>query len=329
MAKRGERSVAGNTAREWCEKYPHHSSKSIARALHELFPELFHSFDHAYNHVRYARGERKGRGAYTSEPVRKLPPPDREKGKHPDYLFPDVKRPLWGAIFTDLHIPYHDPDAIEIAMEYCAEQEHTDFLILGGDFIDCHALSYWEKDPRARSLAGEIEKAKEILDALRKTFKRIIYKEGNHENRLTRYIWQHAPALVGLEGVDLPTLLGLKERKIAWVHEASAIISPRLTIIHGHEFGGFVSNPVNPARGLFMRAKANAICGHFHQTSHHSEGTVEADVISCWSVGCLCNLRPLYRPMAFTKWNHGFARLAFEGEKFWVRNHEIADGKVF
>jgi len=82
----------------------------------------------------------------------------------------------------------------------------------------------------------------------------------------------------------------------------------KLNVIHGHEFnnGGMVSNPVNPARGYFLRGSGVHVIGsHYHQSSQHSQKNLEQNVTSTWSTGCLCDLHPDYRPA--NSWNHGFA----------------------
>ncbi len=76
-----------------------------------------------------------------------------------------------------------------------------------------------------------------------------------------------------------------------------------------------------------MRAKANIIGGHQHQTSEHTESNINGKVVGAWSVGCLCDLHPKYRPV--NKWNHGFAIVKqFKDGSFEVHNKKIIDGKI-
>lgn len=77
-----------------------------------------------------------------------------------------------------------------------------------------------------------------------------------------------------------------------------------------------------------MRAKANVLCGHNHQTSEHSEPSMEGKIVTTWSTGALCNLRPSYMP--FNKWNHGFAVVhVFNDGGFNVDNIRVMDGKIY
>jgi len=87
---------------------------------------------------------------------------------------------------------------------------------------------------------------------------------------------------------------------------------------------------VNPARGLFLRAKASILAGHNHQTSAHHENDINGSQTACFSTGCLCDLQPDYRPFAFTKWNHGAAIVELNKEgNFSVDNFRIIEGKVY
>ena len=75
-----------------------------------------------------------------------------------------------------------------------------------------------------------------------------------------------------------------------------------------------------------MKAKANCIGGHHHQTSEHSEKTINDKIISTWSVGCLSNLHPEY--MRVNSHNHGVACIEIEGEEFYVKNRRILKGRL-
>jgi hypothetical protein len=48
---------------------------------------------------------------------------------------------------------------------------------------------------------------------------------------------------------------------------------------------------------------------------------------TCWSTGCLCDLRPEYARI--NKFNHGFASVQVYGDgQFDVHNFRIANGRV-
>ena len=114
-------------------------------------------------------------------------------------------------VLSDIHIPFHDKKALNIALQYAKE---CDTILLNGDIIDFHGLSRFIKNPEKSFINREILIAKEFLELLRANFKgEILYKIGNHEDRLTFYIFNKAPALWGVENVTLKSLLGLNELK--------------------------------------------------------------------------------------------------------------------
>jgi hypothetical protein len=84
---------------------------------------------------------------------------------------------------------------------------------------------------------------------------------------------------------------------------------------------------VNPARWLYLRAQATALCGHFHRTSNHTETDMDGAPTATWSAGCLCGLTPKW--LRYNKWNQGFAYIESDGYDFRVENLRIIEGKVF
>ncbi len=316
-----------------CEKHPAASTLAVARMAYKQAPQWFSGLGAARSAVRYHRGERKGGGGMQAEIKTPTPAPHTALPALPEgkTFFKDwkpllVPGPCRALVISDLHIPYHDKPAVMAALEF-GKRQAVDTIIINGDLADCFALSFWEKDPRERDFKNEIETVKSFMSHLRGQFPKakIIYKLGNHEERFERYMRLKAPELLGINAFTLASIFDLKEDVVS---EKRPIRLGTLNIIHGHEYRFAISNPVNPARGLFLRAKAHALCGHFHQTSAHSDKTVEDKNIGTWSAGCLCELHPDYSPM--NNWNHGFAFVeVFENNKFHVQNKYIRSGIIY
>jgi predicted phosphodiesterase len=248
--------------------------------------------------------------------------PKEENVDYTEYIVPG-KNIL---VIADLHIPYHDSDAIQCALEY-GYKKKCDTVLIDGDFIDFYRVSQYCKDPRARNVAEEIEAADKLLNSICEHFKKVVWKEGNHEERYSNYVMQHAPEIWHVNGVHLPVLMRLSERGIDWVGERRVMrIGDHLRVIHGNEYAQSTNNPVNPARGLFLRAKDCAMAAHNHQSSEHTETTIARKLITDWSIGCLCGLHPQYMPL--NKWNQGFSCVRVDGDDFHVENRRIIDGRV-
>jgi hypothetical protein len=120
----------------------------------------------------------------------------------------------------------------------------------------------------------------------------------------------------------------LDKHNVQWIEGKNKLNVGGLSIFHGHEFGKQFMPSVNVARGLFLKTKANAMCGHHHQTAEHTERDVNGKVITCWGVGCLSELSPDYNP--YSKYNHGFAIITKgNGKEFHVKNYRINQGNIY
>lgn len=257
----------------------------------------------------------------------------------PDFVAGDVQLPNWGPlqlngplrtlVLPDLHIPFHEKSALMLSVR-SGRQASVDTVLVNGDCADYYDLSKFCKDPRARRWPDEIKMQRDFFVWLRCVFPkaRILYKLGNHDERYETFLMQRAPELIGLDVLDIGNLLRLREVGVELVRDKKPIRLGNLNVIHGHEYRFAISNPVNAARGLFLRTKAYALCSHFHQSSYHSENNIEGSTIATWSTGCLCDLHPAYMPI--NNWSHGFAIVEVDkANKFHVRNRVIRGGEVY
>ncbi len=114
-------------------------------------------------------------------------------------------------IVPDTHRPYHDQRAWDLMLKVGGNLRPKHIIVIG-DLADFYKVSAHEKDPaRGESFDREIEDvnhAIDELDALGAKDKKFI--EGNHCNRLVRYLRDKAPELYGM--VTVPKLFRLKER---------------------------------------------------------------------------------------------------------------------
>lgn len=232
-------------------------------------------------------------------------------------------------VLSDIHIPYHDENALKSAVEFGVKVKPS-IILLNGDIGDFYGVSRHSKDPR-RELSQELEAIRQFLFWLRKQFPkaRILYKVGNHEDRLHRFMLSRAPELLGINHFTLSSFLHFDELKIELVESLQLIRLGFLPVYHGHELPQGMSSPVNPARGIWMRVQESLLCGHWHRTSEHTESTgLEKRLSSCWSTGCLCDLSPDYAIV--NRWNHGFAVIEIDDAgQYEVSNYKIINGKIY
>jgi predicted phosphodiesterase len=333
-------SVRLEIVRDLLRRFPTSPSKTLAGIAYRDNPTVFLHAESARDAVREIRGA-KGPARKLKYATADLIRPPQQPGD-PFAQIPEGKTHFkeWGAfritgpanalILSDIHIPYHDKAPLVATLNY-GRKNGADTIILNGDTADFFSVSKWEKDPRKRKLKEEIETVRMFLVELRKLFPkaRIIFKDGNHEERWTSYLYCKAPEIVDMPEFELPEVLKFKDAGIEdYVTDKRCIRLGNLNVIHGHEYRFAISNPVNPARGLFLRAKAHALCAHFHQKSEHSEKNVEQKTIATWSTGCLCGMHPDYAP--YNNWSHGFAMVQVDKDGgFEVQNKYIAAGKVY
>ena len=304
--------------------------RSLAKAALKTYPEVFADEEAARDCIRQLAGKHgdrsRKRGALPVRPAKGyvVPLPEsRAKPWEPHNL--SAKRTL---ILSDVHVPFHDTEALSGALDWGAKWK-PDCILLNGDTADFYTISRYESDPRQRDLAGEVRAVRTFLAHLRSRFRnaRIVYKLGNHDERWMAYLYRKAPELLGLDIADFTSIIEADKHGVEIVQDQRIIQLGKLSILHGHELPKGMPNPVNPARGVFLRAIDIALIGHQHRTSEHTETTMMGRTITCWSTGCLCELHPEYARI--NRWNHGFAAVECAADgMFRVQNLRMRHGEV-
>lgn len=245
--------------------------------------------------------------------------------RSPYILAPCYKNTL---VFNDPHIPYHHAPSLKLALMYGYEHG-VDSIIINGDGIDFYGISRFSKRPTMPSLKTELDTAKLILERIREKFntEKIVWKDGNHDERLEKYIADKAPALYDLtERPSIRTLLGLDKLNIDYVTDKRIIKIGKLNLLHGHEILSG-AGAVNLARTVRLKANANVAFGHFHKTQEDIYTNIEGETIGSWAIGCLCDLKPDYLPI--NGWNHGFARVqTIQDGTFEFENRKIIGNAI-
>lgn len=93
-------------------------------------------------------------------------------------------------LISDLHIPYHHPDALEF-LQYLKDQYNPTRVICGGDELDKHALSYHDSDPDLPSAGDELRASLPVVAELEKMFPEIDILESNHGSLIWRKAKTH------------------------------------------------------------------------------------------------------------------------------------------
>lgn len=321
----------GEIVKDYLVRFPNIQSRRIAKWINEQHPE--YSVEVARSRVRYYRGQ-------SGVADRNKLGDDRFINQNYDLPIPStydssnfIIKERGVLILADIQMRFHDNKAISATIDWAKDRQKKDkdieAVLLNGDVLDCYQLSKFSRDPRESNIQEELNDCTDFLETIKEELGVPIYwKYGNHEERFEHYVYRQAKELAFLEGfVDLETHLDLKKYNCKVIKDKRVVKIGHLNVIHGHEYRGGISDPVNPARTYFLKAKAPTLGADKHKTSEHSGRTIDGKLITCWSIGCLCDLKPRYMPL--NEWNHGFGFVHNNDDIFRVLNLRIENGVVY
>lgn len=319
----------------YLDRFPDTPVLTLAKKMYKENPLVFKTLDSARDSIRRLKhGKANGLG-YSTKETKYLQPKtyDTNPFKLPESyshdFSPYIVSQSKSLIIGDLHFPYQHNEAITLALQYGIERE-ANCIIINGDLLDFATISRHEKDWRQRTVGQEFDAVRTFLSALRKAFPnaKIIFKHGNHDERWEKWLFVKAPELFDCNDFQLEVLLRLGEFKVETVKDKRPIKIGKLNLLHGHELPGG-SGGVNPARSTFMKTMEDTAVNHFHKTTENNETTMNGDIISVRSIGCLCGLSPHYMPI--NKHNLGFAfcELNITTGEYLFDNFKIIKGRIY
>lgn len=233
------------------------------------------------------------------------------------------RKPEMHAVLSDAHFPHHDPTVIDLAVEFCRDHQPKTIHLLG-DLVDFYAISSFDKDPgRVLGLQDELDQCVEWMDRLRAVCpkSRILYYEGNHEHRLTRYLWRNAKELSSLRAVQIERLLELKKLKAEWKHRYARHKHGKLLFTHGSKVR---THSAYTARAHTEQYGCSVIHGHTHRLGTYFRTTFSG-TIAGWENGCLCDTDPEY--VESPNWQQGWSVVWYYGDLFHVEQVVVVDGQ--
>jgi len=229
-------------------------------------------------------------------------------------------------VAQDMHIPYHDPITCSLFERFIMD-EKPDWIILPGDIIDLYSISSFDKDPaRADSLQKDINHTKDFLKRIRSVAGGIpiTYTEGNHEDRLRRYLWKKAPELASLAGLTIPRLLDLASFDINY--EPDGVWVGDLFVYHGslvRKDAGYA------AKAEYLKNGCSGMSGHGHRDGKYSVRNRGGQFV--WFENfCMCLLNPEYIK-GVANWSQGWSLVTTIGKRPYVEqiaciNHQYIYG---
>lgn len=209
------------------------------------------------------------------------------------------------AILNDLQIPFQDDRTLGTVEAFLGDFG-PDLEIYNGDIFDFYSLSSFDKNPTRRfKLQAELDAARAWLlnRAERNPDARKILIEGNHEDRLRRFLWKYGDELGGLRALELDELLGLAEVGVERVNYRSIVDLLGFRVEHGYKTSGSTAYPTNVSRWMAIATGSSGLCGHTHRFSQYA-WTDSRGSHSYVENGCLCLTELEYAP--FPNWQQAF-----------------------
>lgn len=206
-------------------------------------------------------------------------------------------------LVPDAHHPYQSEVAWDVMMA-AARRFRPDRIIILGDFVDFYSVMSHAKDPgRSVSLPQELASAIEGLKQLGSLgAKHKYYVEGNHEDRLPRYLAAKCPELHSM--LNAPALLKLKELGWSYTPYRQFVKIGHLHITHDTGSAG---------PDAHIRARSDfegcVVIGHTHRMATHYSGNAKGEVHVGASFGWLGDPDAIdYMTNIRIKrsWTHGF-----------------------
>jgi len=207
------------------------------------------------------------------------------------------------AVVPDVHVPDHDPEAVRWCLQQIKHRRPGTVVLLG-DVLDLTSVSRFPKSLATKAtLVSELEAGREFFSQLLSAAKdaRIIYKSGNHEDRLSTYLFKAAPELADLPALTIPAVLKLPPR-VEYVSTHHVIVDD-VMVTHGRKFDG------NVALANLRRYRMSVVQGHSHRMTIAYLCDARGNLLSSAECGTLQIKTPGYAGV--TDWTHGLA---------WIRN---------
>ncbi|MEE8598226.1 MAG: metallophosphoesterase, partial [Dehalococcoidales bacterium] len=191
-------------------------------------------------------------------------------------------------VLPDIHVPYQDTAALAVAMDI-VKYVQPDQIVQVGDIIDFYPVSKYPKDPRrghGTELQRELDETKKLIDKLAE-YAPVTICKGNHEERLSKYLRDKAPGLLGLRHLTVQEQLGIDGKRVKYV---DFMHLGALFVMHGDRVTRSGSSySARTAQTNVDKLNMSVMHGHIHRLGQFNKTTRGGGDQVGYEIGCLCD----------------------------------------
>lgn len=233
-------------------------------------------------------------------------------------------------VISDLQVPFHDRRAVDAIATMIADREYEQVVCVG-DVLDQYQISQWHRG-RAGEYDGQLAKQRDVAVQVMVDLGVTDLSRSNHDDRLAKYVAEHAPGLSGLPELTLEEFLWLDEQEITF-HRKPMKVAPGWVMMHGDESGNNRTSG-GTALGIARKAGSSVVCGHTHklgvQHDHPTMGGRITREVWGFEVGNLMDATKAdYLKAGIANWQQGFGILVVDGKDVTPVPIPIRNGRFF
>lgn len=225
----------------------------------------------------------------------------------------------------DCHFPNHDQRAFDLMLDVASDFRPNEVVYLG-DFQDCYCVSDYSKNPNQnwKLLSEELEAGQAAMRELEKRARAnaYVFIEGNHENRIERYLHAYAPVLGDLGSVREILKIPANYRYYPY-GQKNFYKMPGLVATHG------TVTSKHPAYASIQKLGCSLIFGHTHRLQKAVTRNLEGEEFRGYNCGWLGDMQKAAEYIKdVADWSLGFALGVWTEKEFFIELNHIQNYKV-
>jgi hypothetical protein len=218
-----------------------------------------------------------------------------------------------GAVTADWHHPLTDYGLVNVFIEQARELRATNWLLVAGDWFNVDALSAFDYKQDSANLSLEMLGSTATMEAVLKTFKRVIFSWGNHDARMHKALGYKVPFTKAMrmmfEDLDERLLDRIQFTNLDHV----LIDTPargRYMAAHPKTYN---QTPLSTAIKLAGKHLCHVLTGHSHHTALGYDRSGKFLVAELGGFFDASRVEYLQRTTNFPTWTQGYGFISKDG----------------